>query len=231
MSRKKVIGFVAALALCVTSASLQAGVIFDSNTTANSLIYSDSDGPFTQFIANDFILSAGQNTITDVHWTGAYDSGNTPPALDDFTIQIFADNAGAPNVSALHSLSVGHVDRIDTGNNNSSGLDVYSYSANISAITLTANTTFWLSIFNDTSGVSDIWGWGGRYSSGLLAGFRTDQVSPWSTFGGEVDFQLTDDGVTPSSPVTEPSTLLLMGLGLAGLAYSRRRKGLVTTLV
>lgn len=65
----------------------------------------------------------------------------------------------------------------------------------------------------------------------LNEGFQFDQVIPipietWS--GGKGNWSVWLDGVDsatpPSSPVPEPTTLALLGAGLAGLGFKRRRR-------
>ena len=212
---------VAALLLCAGGAS--AGVIYDNGAgTLNNAWFSDLTRP--QFMADDFVLQSGANTITDIHWTGIYFNDATVP--DNFTIQFFADSSGVPTVSPFATFSVGGVSRADTGNALPfSGPEIFSYSAVVSPLTLTAGTTYWLSIFNDS--LFGGWAWGSQDGTGQNAVIRFDETSAWSlaTLGGtsstELDFQLTNDAV---SGAPEPATLALLGIGLAALGFSPRSR-------
>jgi hypothetical protein len=157
--------------------------------------------------------------LTDVHWWVVYSPSNTPPALDDFTIRFFAEDAGAPAANPLAEFQVGNVDRTDTGAN-VLDFDVYAYSVDIAPLALAANTTYWVSIVNDTSAdTDDNWYWS-SLSSGNAFG-RIADTSPWgATTVAGLGFQLTDDTIG----VPEPTTLVLFGFGLAGLGFLRRRR-------
>ncbi len=91
---------IALVVLAVVSASqASAGVIYDGGVTDFSGSHL-SDFAFFQQAADDFILSEGASTITDVHWSGTYGEIPSLPT-DDFSIRIFEDSAGAPAISPL----------------------------------------------------------------------------------------------------------------------------------
>ena len=83
-----------------------AAIIYSNGPIASNGRISDTDFDPPTIVADDFILAAGANVITDVHWTGLYfqnlPTDNTPTEPDNFTIQFFA----APIFSPIRSTSL-----------------------------------------------------------------------------------------------------------------------------
>jgi len=224
MSTKTV---VTSLALVFGAASLampaDASIIYDNGGPLISPTYvgvlSDFDTDRQRQRADDFQLFSYGNTITEIQWWGVYGDGPVP-AADNFTIRIFADNGGLPESDPIIELAAGDVGRTDSGLDQDfqGGLDVYAYSYAVSPITLDANTTYWLSIVNDTSGEAVNWFWENSSGSGNTA-TRASDDGGWWTVSREMAFSLSNDSVAP-----EPASMLLMGIGLAGLGVSRFRR-------
>ena len=199
------------------SGAAHAGIIYD-NGAPDLLSGNFSDTGFPNLVVDDFVLDPGSNVITDIHWFGGYGNGNLLPD-DDFTISIFEQLAGEPNAVALHELNVGSVGRTNTGNA-IFGFDIYEYWVDISPIVLTANTTYYLGIGNNTPLSSDNWFWAtSAHATG--SAFETSPGSPWNTLPNDYAFYLTDDA---NAPVPEPATMSLLAMGLAGLAMRARRR-------
>jgi hypothetical protein len=193
-----------------------AAVIYDNNVTPDRGMTSDPSSIIIKAAADDFVLNAGANTVTDVHWTGIYLPADTP-GTDAFTVTFYADSSGLPG-NSLAVFNVGSaVNRTDTGTD-VSGSDLFSYSIDIPALTLTPDVRYWISVTNDTtSDLDDEWRWGAIFVPFIDSAFF---IAPaWSRNDFEVDFSLTGPAVVP-----EPSSALLSMLGVVVAALAARRR-------
>lgn len=185
--------------------------------------FGPGQGTGVQIVADDFTLLAPA-TIGDVHWTGGYfGTNNKPSVVDQFTIAICNDSAGAPSTVAggCTSLVLSTVSRSMTGSQftfgSATGLDIYQYDVNVSPFVV-GTGVHWISIYNNTlMDTTADWEWGFIPSGNAVRELSLPALATaWTPSGGQQDFSLTG--------VPEPASLSLLGLGLAGLAFSRRKQ-------
>jgi hypothetical protein len=194
-----------------------ADVIYDNGdpfVTAHA-----SDFAYPNQLADDFVLQSGASTITDIHWYGLYDTQSDIFFADIFTIRIFEDDGGAPDATALYEITGVDGNRTATG-----GFitiyDEYEYSVDIAPLALLANTTYWISIVNDTSNVTAGYNWYWADAGSGNSFLRATDAAAWEPYvlTPDLAFYLT------GPVVPEPASMTLLGLGLVAAAVRMRRK-------
>lgn len=139
------------------------GIASDRDTAAS--------GEGGQARADDFTFFVN-TSITDIHWYGTY-SWNAPDALDRYSIEIRDDDNGLPGnliqsygsaVTPINDAQIGQAQGGITGN---PGRTRYHYWYVLPApFAAAANTTYWMSIINDTTGTTNAYTWFWATSSG-----------------------------------------------------------------
>ena len=223
-SRRFQVGLTVALLLFGHSTTAVANAIYDNlgAVSLNDFATSDIDG--TAWEADDFSLAAA-DTVRSVRFTGVYTFDNSAIAADVFTVHFYTDSgADTPQNPAFASSTLTVASRVDTGANIGPS-DVYEYQANLnSAVSLSAATTYWVAIVNDTTAdLNDVWQWAGRGGTGLHSARADSSGNNWvARQFEEYDFTLSNVASVP-----EPSSAgnILMALAMVFHRTRRNKRG------
>jgi hypothetical protein len=212
------------VSLCAADAAAAPVLVYSQPSASPSNAYFSEDsgdlGPVWRMFDNFAI--ADSNSIIALTWSGGYvDTNDVAPPVPDstgFAFRFYADNAVTPGAQ-LYEQSVGfaRIAKVFLGNGTAGGLATayYSFGAYLPApFHATGGAEYWLAI----SSISPTWaptGW--AWLSGIGGDDSSLQVTGNTQIGRGRDrqFQLY--------AVPEPSTLVLVSLGLASVVRARRR--------
>ena len=207
------------LMICVAGQAAAGMIIFSKpNDPTQSVLFSDADG---QQAADNFQLTENV-TLDDMGWFGGYVELDDATVSRSFKLRIFLDSGGGvPTINPFFEVVV-IVAGVDTGTTSSFGSkNIFQYVTTITPVDLTAGTEYWISILeNDLT--TNIWFWQASNSvQNETAAFRPQGEGNWLSLDqsnrNEFAFSLS------ATPIPEPSTMLLLGFGLAGLVIVRWR--------
>ena len=156
--------------------------------------YSDFFGDEQQ-LGDDFTLSEGNSTVTRVTWYGAY--RDNVPVTDDFTLTVFRDNGtGMPETGGYWDCRVAETaTRTATSGVVGPGtwdITIYEYTAEVVGWDLEHDTTYFLSIVNDTGK----WMWctnGSPIEGNSFSVARDGWGDAWGANGLDLTFRLWSD--------------------------------------
>jgi PEP-CTERM motif len=211
-----IVGICSSLFVLALSATAgQASVLYSQPTNDFGGYYSQNDtnsgglGNYATVYDNFTLGSAA--SVNLVTFVGSYVPAQAPIA--GFTIQFYADSAGAPGASLYSAFLPGTAGETFLGTDFFSNPE-YAYSALLpTAFNAAAGTQYWLSIVPDV-GLPPQWAW--------ESGTGGDGAS-YQDFFGTLTPILVDEAFTLQN-VPEPASLALFSTSLLGLYFVRRRK-------
>lgn len=214
------------LAAALAAPSARADVLFRNDPRLTDSLATTSDADQPQYSADDF--SVGSATSTDYHitritWWGRFSGTTVPdPGTSNFVLQLYRGASG-PGIAPWLELALGAVSRSRAGT--ADGIALFEFVADLATpIAISGGERYYFSVFNDDGDAANpnfaiLW----SSTSGPTnpRWFRSNPAAPWTPSGSNANtaFQLEGTAVAP-----EPTSIALLGMGLAAIGIGRRAR-------
>jgi hypothetical protein len=173
-----------------------------------------------QDISNGFVAAGGNWSATDLMWA-EWSVGAPTSFAYSFGAGAFGNELGSATVAQNAS----NTTLLFT---NALGYGVYKTTVTFPDIPMTGGQTYWLTISNATDAAADgtqAWDIPNGGSGGpAICNFRQSGTNFGSCGLGGESFSISGSIIPPPSSTPEPSSIMLFGSGILGLAGVLRRK-------
>jgi PEP-CTERM motif len=226
--RKLIIRSIAVLAAAWLGSAANAALITQLPNQGNAF-FSDSDcdaylcSSGSRSAAEDFVLASSVAGIGQVTLWGGFYPNNLLNTSIPFTVRILGESGGLPDIGSVFYSASGLTGTLTSTGTSLFGYDEYQAILSIDSGPLAAGTYF-IEIFANSSPSTETWFWevgNLDLAAGIMGRAYAGETPGSSWYRGTVTNMalILEEG----SSVPEPATLGLLGLGLAGLGWSRHK--------
>lgn len=184
------------------------------------------NGPFSELnqqqVCDEFTSAISGQVAHVTLWGNGYFQGdpfNTGDLLD-FRLRMYADVSGGPWIESFFDVWT-ELRITDTGINHENGDRIYRFDANIAGPTLTMGTVYYFEALEaDPSTPNGSFRWNNSAVDSSPQYVRYSELDPWSA---NYDISRRNRAFV-LSPVPEPATVAILGIGVSALMMRRSRR-------